>query len=286
MSLTEDILVFPSRSSSSILTKEQKLELVRNFHGTEYTTKRLSESIRNFLNADQVLRNTEDVDSILVNCYDAESEVYKYFFEQSMANIVHENFEDFVTLKDYSVLTGGEIGAGERVWNAINSASQSGKRRAGAIIENHFEWVLKWYGIPNDRDRKNEDGYKVDFTIPSVSHYNSRNFPFSKITHIGAKRSLRERGMEFIAETQRAGKHTINFLFTLDQYGEINPNQLDRFEERNISLVVPAPYIGRNEYSDEVRDRLITVKTMINLITAQLLADGIELVRQEDLFSF
>ena len=136
------------------------------------------------------------------------------------------------------------------------------KSRAGLSLENHVSALLDANSILYSHTPVTENRSKPDFLFPGIEYYRDLDFPYEKLTILGAKSTCKDRWRQVLAEADRViHKH----LLTLE--AAISTYQTDEMAGKCLQLVVPfsihKTYTEQQQtwlysiadFLDEVRDK-------------------------------
>lgn len=218
--------------------------MLAHFHGGFPSTSVFSAFARNTVKGDC----RADPDGILVLWMEREERLFKlleqYLVEKRLEQgFVGENrVDDFVT---YSL-----------------SVQNRRKSRAGAALENHFEYLLQEWQIRNSRTPVTEGNSKPDFLFPGIEAYRDPAFPAFRLTMLGAKTTAKDRWRQILAEADRIPeKH----LLTL-QVGISKP-QLAEMATHHVVPVIPQAF--RQTYAAGLQRGILTVADFLRLVESR-----------------
>jgi hypothetical protein len=136
------------------------------------------------------------------------------------------------------------------------------KSRAGHALENHVEFLFAELGVQFDRGAITENNSKPDFLFPGIDEYLNPEFPTERLTMLGAKRTLKDRWRQVLAEAERiSNKH----LLTLQ--APISTKQTDEMQAKNLQLVVPSSL--QVDFEPDQKNWLMSLSEFIELVRSR-----------------
>jgi type II restriction enzyme len=134
-------------------------------------------------------------DDRLLQCMDAEYQLFKLVEKKVCGPIISRMFKDF-----------------DNFLQTAQSVMNRRKSRAGRSLENHVAMLLRDIGIPFDV-RPPITG-EPDIVIPSRDAYEDPNYPESKLFVIGVKNTCKDRWRQVVEEAPRVRS---KFILTLQK---------------------------------------------------------------------
>jgi hypothetical protein len=134
------------------------------------------------------------------------------------------------------------------------------KSRSGSSLENHIEELLRAHDVAYSRGAKTEANSKPDFLFPGVAQYLDPEFPASELRMLAAKRSVKDRWRQVLAEADRI---EIKHLLTLE--AAISESQTDEMARQGVQLVLPSAL--HDSFTTSQKSRLMEVGEFIELVS-------------------
>lgn len=132
------------------------------------------------------------------------------------------------------------------------------KSRAGHALENHLAYLFETIGLKFAHGAVTENNSKPDFLFPNESSYHDESFPESGLLMLGAKRTLKDRWRQVLAEADRIReKH----LVTLQ--APISSSQTAEMRSQHLQLVIPSPL--HHEFDEDQRAWLLSLRQFVGL---------------------
>ena len=157
----------------------------------------------------------------------------------------------------YGDMIAGGFASVEQFIDAANMVLNRRKSRAGKSLEHHLSAMFDGNNLIYQAQPRTEGNKRPDFIFPSEAAYQDLCFPSENLIFLAAKTTCKDRWRQIINEANRI---TDKHLFTLQQ--GISIQQINEMEAEQITLVVPANYIGT--YPKEKRNSIWTLKKFIS----------------------
>ena len=214
-------------------------EMLDHFDGAFPATKVFSDYARSTLTGLDVRDNP---DTVLLSWMEQEDRLFRILEKHLIQQRVAEGFPDVESFISYSL-----------------SVQNRRKSRVGQALENHFEVVLRTYGIHYDRSKYTENRSKPDFIFPGVKEYHDPAFPVDRLAMLGSKTTCKDRWRQVLAEANRI---EIKHLLTLE--AAISTYQTDEMQSNNLQLVIPRPI--HKTYTPAQQSWLMDVSSFLTLL--------------------
>lgn len=138
-------------------------------------------------------------------------------------------------IKDELIKDGVEEPDPDALADFALSIMQRRRSRAGLAVENHIEAILQEHQVEFVRNAKTENKSSPDFLFPSSVAYHDASFDSSLLCMLGAKRTVKDRWRQILAEAERIDR---KHLFTMQR--KISKAQTDEMAKRRVTLVIPS----------------------------------------------
>ena len=214
-------------------------EMLSRFGGKFPQTREFSKFARSTLNG---LNVHDDPDGVLLSWLEREEKLFKTLEKHLIQQRLAQGFDDVDAFLAYSL-----------------SVQNRRKSRVGLALENHFEVVLREYGVQYDRTKVTENRSKPDFIFPGIQQYHDVTFPVDKLTMLGSKSTCKDRWRQVLAEADR-----INHKHLLTLEAAISTHQTDEMKDKKLQLVIPEAI--HKTYTAEQKSWLWDVKSLLAML--------------------
>jgi hypothetical protein len=215
------------------------LELLLQSFGEEFpTTRNFSAFARKF----SKINRAENPDSTLMAWMETEENLFRIFEKHLVEDKIKDGFRTVDDFVSFSL-----------------SVHNRRKSRVGFALENHLEEVFRLSDVRCSRGKVTENKSKPDFLFPGITEYQASNFPFERLTMLGAKSTCKDRWRQVLSEAEKV-KH--KHLLTLEP--SISEQQTKEMQFNNLSLVIPSSL--HNTYKPSQRNWLTSLSGFVDLV--------------------